>query len=79
MNIDMFTVMEIETSEDVPTQQNENNMFWKSKKMKYLDYHFNRGVVAKVLECDLEVSKFEPQSHYYVHFRTNTTRKGLNP
>ena len=26
----------------------------------------------KVLDCVLEVSEFVLQSHYYVHFRTNT-------
>ena len=31
-----------------------------------------RGVVAKILDCDLEVSEFELQSCYYVHFQTNT-------
>ena len=28
----------------------------------------NRGVMAKVLDCDLEASEFELQSRYYVHF-----------
>ena len=31
--------------------------------------------MAKMLNCDREVSKFELQSRYYVHFRTNTLRK----
>ena len=26
-----------------------------------------------------EISKFELQSHFYVHFRTNTEEKGMNP
>ena len=26
------------------------------------------GVVANVLDCDIEVSEFEPQSHHYVLF-----------
>ena len=34
--------------------------------------------INKMLNCDLEVSKFEPQSCYYVHFRTNTFGKGMN-
>ena len=37
------------------------------------------GVIAKVLDCDLEESEFELQSYYYVYFRTNTLRKGMNP
>ena len=35
--------------------------------------------MANVLECDIVVSKFELQLHYYVHFRTNTFGKGMNP
>ena len=38
-----------------------------------------RGITAKMLDCDLKVSEFELQSHYYVHFQTNTLRKGINP
>ena len=37
------------------------------------------GIVANVLDCDIVVSKFELQSLYYVHFRTNTLRKGMDP
>ena len=33
-----------------------------------------RGVVANVQDYDITVSKFELQSRYYVHFRTNTLR-----
>ena len=29
-----------------------------------------------VLDCDIVVSDFELQTHYHVHFRTNTLRKG---
>ena len=32
--------------------------------------------MAKVLDCDLEVSKL--QLCYYVHFQTNTLGKGMN-
>ena len=39
----------------------------------------SRDVVAKVLDCDIIVNEFELQSHYYVHFRTNTVEKGMNP
>ena len=37
-----------------------------------------RGVVTNVLDCDIGVSKFEFQSHYYVHFQSNTLGKGVN-
>ena len=38
-----------------------------------------RCLMAKDLDCNLEVNKFELQSRYYVHFRTNTLGKGMNP
>ena len=34
--------------------------------------------MAKVLDCSLELSKFELQSCYYVHFQTNTLEKDIN-
>ena len=34
--------------------------------------------MAKVLNCGLEVSEFEHQSHYKVHFRTNTHGESMN-
>ena len=34
--------------------------------------------VVKVMDCGIVVSKFELQSCYYVHFRTNTLGKGMN-
>ena len=37
------------------------------------------GMMAKVMVCSLQVSKFEIQSHCYIHFLTNTIRKGMNP
>ena len=37
-----------------------------------------RGVIAKVLNCGITVSKFEFKSCYYVHFQTIILRKGRN-
>ena len=37
------------------------------------------GVMVKLQDCSLEVNKFELQSHYYVHFPTNTTGKDIEP
>ena len=28
--------------------------------------------MAKVLDCGVKVSEFKLQSHYYIHFQTNT-------
>ena len=39
----------------------------------------NRGVIFKAMDCVIVVSEFDLQSRYYVHFRTNTPRKGMNP
>ena len=34
--------------------------------------------MPKAQDCGLGVSEFEPQSHYYVYFRTNNQEKGMN-
>ena len=35
--------------------------------------------MVKSLACGIGVSEFELQSRYYVHFRTNTLKKGMDP
>ena len=37
-----------------------------------------RSVMVKAIDCRIVVSEFVLQSHYYVHFRANTLRKGMN-
>ena len=37
------------------------------------------GVMVKTLDCRTVVSEFKLQSSCYVHFWTNTLRKGMNP
>ena len=37
----------------------------------------SEGVMVEVQDCNLKVSEFECQLQYYVHFRTNTLRKGI--
>ena len=39
----------------------------------------SRGVMVKAMDCGIVVCEFVLQSRYYVHFRTNTLRKGMNP
>ena len=34
--------------------------------------------MVKALDCGIVVTEFEPQSRYYIHFRTNTLGKGMN-
>ena len=34
-------------------------------------------LVTNVLDYDIAVSEFEPQSRYYVHFRINTFEKSM--
>ena len=36
------------------------------------------GVVAKVLDCDIVISKLEFQSSYYAHSEIKTLGKGIN-
>ena len=38
-----------------------------------------RGVMVKAMHCGFVVREFVLQSRYYVHFRTNTLGKGMNP
>ena len=38
-----------------------------------------RGVMVKAVDSEIVVSEFVLQSCYYVHLRTNTLRKGMNP
>ena len=40
---------------------------------------FPCGVMVKVMDYEIVVSKFVLQSHYYVYFRANTLGKGMNP
>ena len=37
-----------------------------------------RGIMVKAMDCEIVVSEFVLQSHYYVHFRANTLGKGMN-
>ena len=37
------------------------------------------GVMVKAMDCRIVAREFEFQSHYYVHLRTNTLGKGMNP
>ena len=37
------------------------------------------GIVAKVHDCNIAVSKFELESSHCVHFQTNTLGKGMKP
>ena len=34
--------------------------------------------MASVLGCNLKVSEFKLLSSFYIHFRTNTLREGMN-
>ena len=36
------------------------------------------GVMANILNCDIVVSEFRLQSHYYIHFQTYILEKGMN-
>ena len=37
------------------------------------------GVMVKAMDCGIVVCEFVFQSRYYIHFRTNTLGKGMNP
>ena len=37
------------------------------------------GLMVKAKDCGIVVRKFKLQLLYYIHFRTNTFGKGMNP
>ena len=37
------------------------------------------GVMVKAMDCGIMIREFVLQSRYYIHFRANTLRKGMNP
>ena len=50
------------------------------------DWRCPRGVMVKALNCGIVINEFELQSiitfttvYYYIHFRTNTLGKDMNP
>ena len=38
-----------------------------------------RGVMVKAMDCGIVVREFGLQSRYYVHFRANALKEGMNP
>ena len=59
----------------IPTEQVSNERI-----ILYLHKLRNGSIVmAKTLDFGIVVREFELQSRYYVHFRTNTVGKGMNP
>ena len=42
----------------------------------FLTFLDPRGIVVNVVDCDIEVSGFELQSHNCAHFGTNSLRTG---
>ena len=46
---------------------------------KRLSRECPRGVMVKAMDCGIVVREFVLQSRYYVHFRTNTLGKCMNP
>ena len=77
--------------DDTKLNQLEKFLFWGSGEWGpficsiYSHVHFNLnrgcpcGVMVKAMDCGIVVSEFVLQSRYYVHFRANTLRKGMNP
>ena len=37
------------------------------------------GILANMLDCNIVVWEFELQFHYYIHFKTNSLGKAMNP
>ena len=60
-------------------QQSSHLFFFFSSHIEYHQRECPCGVMVKVMDCRIVVSKFELQSCYYIHFQTNTLGKGMNP
>ena len=50
-----------------------------SMKVYFQKLMFVISIMVEVLDCRIVVSEFELQLRYYIHFRTNTLGKGMNP
>ena len=55
-----------------------NRPAYHERKQNEAENNYN-GVMVKALDCEIVVSEFELQQRYYVHFQTNTIRKGIKP
>ena len=56
-----------------------NGYWWECSELNSIRRGCPRDVMVKTMDCGIVVSEFELQSRYYVHFRTNTLGKGMNP
>ena len=45
----------------------------------YIIRGYPRGVMVQAMDCGIVVCEFVLQLRYYVHFRTNTLGKGMDP
>ena len=45
----------------------------------FINWEESPCVVAYMLDSDIKVNEFKLPSYYYIHFQTNTLRKGMNP
>ena len=54
-------------------------LYIRSSWSSYLCRGCPRGVMVKAMDCGIVVREFVLQSRYFVHFRANTLRKGMNP
>ena len=55
-------------------------MLYKSNIQYFLrEWGCPRDVMVNALDYGIVMSEFELQLRYYVHFRTNTLGKGMNP
>ena len=58
--------------------QRKQNNFRNRNNIKERPGWYPRSVMVKAVDCRIVVSEFELKLRCYVHFRTNTTGKGMN-
>ena len=64
------------------TSQNKEDMYYSTESRGQFSKTYRgypRGVIVKAIVYEIVAREFELQSRYYVHFRTNTLGKGMNP
>ena len=61
------------------TTEHYIDILWIQEDRYYDRKEVSSWLMVKALDCGIVVSEFVLQSRYYVHFRTNTLGKGMNP
>ena len=73
-----FFIKKLSSSPPPPRSISRADCYW-DKHILFPSRGCPRGVMVKAMDCRIVVSEFVLQSRYYVHFRSNTLGKGIEP